>query len=795
MSAHRRPWVDGLARWIFTWRRSLLGLFIGLTVLLGLSATRLQLEAGYEKMIPLEHEYMHTFTKYRAVFAGGNQLMILLRAREGDIFNKDFLDALKKLNDEIFYIDGIERASVTSLYSPNVQAVEVVEDGYRSQNVISSDFEGRPDQIARVRNNVIKSEWVGRIVANDLRGALVVATLMDKDPKTGRPVDVQKLSQRLEKLRAAFENEHRSVHIVGFAKSAGDIADGAKSVLVFFGIAFLLSAVLMFWYSGSAMLTGWALVCALVPVVWLLGLLPVLGLRLDPMSVLVPFLIFSIGVSHAVQITNAWKLEVLAGARSLDASAEAFRKLFVPGAMALLANAIGFLVVGFIKIDVVRELAITATLGVTLMIVTNKMLLTILLSYMQLSSSDAKRAHGKEQAGDWLWLRLARLTRPVPGALMIIASLGVLAWAVMEARHLAIGDLGDGVPELRAESRYNQDVRAIATSFSIGTDLLSVVVEARGSEAPCLDPQVMDAVDRFEFAMRQQPGVRFVAGPASFVREMNKVNAELNSKWRVLPDNRQQMGQAIAMATRGGTTLMNADCSALQVSLFTEGHEAPTIARLVEAIKQYSTEAAQRPGGEKVHFALASGNVGVMAATNEAVHAADKWVNLALFSSVALLCFFEFRSMAILLCILLPLALVTVMCNALMALEGIGLKVNTLPVVALGVGVGVDYGIYLFERVKWHLAEGVSLEQAFLQALRSRGTASVFTAVTMALCVGSWLFSPLKFQADMGVLLAFMFLVNVVGAIALMPALAGWLLHRRQGAQPVVQVATRESNA
>jgi predicted RND superfamily exporter protein len=773
MNATRRPVVDALARWIFGARRVLLALFVVITALLGWSATRLQLEAGFDKMVPLEHPYMQTFTKYRQVFAGGNQLLIMLRTREGDIFTKDFLDALKKLNDEVFYLDGIERASVTSLYSPNVLTVEVVEDGYRAQNVISSDFEGRPEQIERVRNNVVKSEWLGRIVANDLRGALVVATLMDKDPKTGRPVDVQKLSQRLEVLRAAFENGHRSVHVIGFAKSAGDIAAGAKSVVLFFALAFVLSGALMFWYSGSAMLTGWALVCALVPVVWLLGLLPLLGLRLDPMSVLVPFLIFSIGVSHAVQITNAWKLEVIHGASSLDASREAFRKLFVPGAMALLANAIGFLVVGFVKIDVVRELALTATLGVSLMIVTNKMLLTILLSYMKLSPADARRASGKEQSGDWLWQRLARLTRPVPAALTVVVALGVLAWAVQAARHLAIGDLGDGVPELRADSRYNQDVRVIASSFSIGTDLLSVIAEAGGSEAPCLDPQVMDAVDRFEFAMRQQAGVRFVAGPASFVREMNKVNAELNSKWRVLPDNRAQMGQAIAMATRGGTTLMNADCSALQVSLFTEGHEAPTIATLVQSIKDYRDAAGAVPGGEKVRFALASGNVGVMAATNEAVHDADKWVNLALFGSVALLCLFEFRSIAILLCILLPLALVTVMCNALMALGGIGLKVNTLPVVALGVGVGVDYGIYLFERVKAHLREGLALEQAFLQALRSRGTASVFTAVTMALCVGSWCFSPLKFQADMGVLLAFMFVVNVVGAIALMPALAG----------------------
>jgi predicted RND superfamily exporter protein len=166
-----------------------------------------------------------------------------------------------------------------------------------------------------------------------------------------------------------------------------------------------------------------------------------------------------------------------------------------------------------------------------------------------------------------------------------------------------------------------------------------------------------------------------------------------------------------------------------------------------------------------------------MAASNEAVAAADKWVNFALFGSVALLCLLTFRSLRITLCIILPLALVTVLCNALMARLGIGVKVNTLPVVALGVGVGVDYGIYLFERIKHEMhSRGHDLRAAFVAALKQRGTASLFTAVTMTLSVTTWVFSSLKFQADMGVLLAFMFLVNVFGAILLLPALAAWLI-------------------
>src|SRR5262249_22400691 len=206
----------------------------------------------------------------------------------------------------------------------------------------------------------------------------------------------------------------------GFAKSSSDIAAGAQGVIVFFGVAVLITALLLYWYSGSPKLTFWSLIVATVPVIWLLGLLPILGLGLDPMSILVPFLIFSIGVSHAVQMTNAWKLETVHGADGVTAARTAFMKLFVPGASALIANAVGCMVIAFVKIEMVRELAITATLGVTLMVVTNKLLLPILLSFMRLSARDARRIQGKESSGDWLWSRIAPVATRGP-ALVVIA--------------------------------------------------------------------------------------------------------------------------------------------------------------------------------------------------------------------------------------------------------------------------------------------------------------------------------------------------------------------------------------
>jgi hypothetical protein len=287
----------------------------------------------------------------------------------------------------------------------------------------------------------------------------------------------------------------------------------------------------------------------------------------------------------------------------------------------------------------------------------------------------------------------------------------------------------------------------------------------------------MDKIEDFDFQMRQVDGVATVRSLSGFVTTITQSFAETYSKWRMLPESRAQIAQGVGYATRLGNELMNSRCTAMPISVYTTDHQATTIEHIVAKVKAF-----KEGGGDtdRVTFRLASGNVGVMAATNEAVEAADKWVNLALFASVMLLCIVTFRSFPITLCIVLPLALVTILCNALMAMLGIGVKVNTLPVVALGVGVGVDYGIYLFERMKHEMEDNdLKLQDAFVEALKQRGTASIFTAATMTISVATWMFSALKFQADMGVLLAFMFLVNAFGAILLLPALAAYLVGDR----------------
>lgn len=758
---------------LLSYRKTFFAAFALITILLAYSAANLRVDAGFSKMIPLEHEYMKTFTRYQETFGGANRVIVAILQKDGDIFNPEFFKTLKRVTDDVFFLKGVERSSVTSLFTPNVRFIEVIEEGFAGGNVIPAEFRGTREDLERVRRNILKAGGVGRLVSNDFKGALVRAELLEVDPVTGAKLNYQEAAKQLEALRAGHENDKISVHIIGFAKAVGDITDGARSVILFFIVAFVITSVLLFFYTGSLKLTVPALVSAVTPVVWLLGLLPMFGFGIDPMSILVPFLIFSIGVSHAVQMTNAWKRAAFKGADGMAAARNSFLKLLIPGSVALATDALGFLVIMHIKIEMVRELGLTASLGIALMIVTNMLLLPLLLSYARLSEKELGREGIREARYDKIWRALGRFAERRTAVITLIVSVSVLGLGLWKSRDLKIGDLGKGIPELHDDSRYNEDSAKITENFTIGVDVLSVIAQTHKVDGACTKFEIMDAIDRFEFRMRNTEGVQSVLTLPGVAKIISSGWNEGSLKWKALSRDPLVLAQSVTPVDTA-TGLLNTDCSAMQVMLFTRDHQADTIANIVREIKAFRSE--HNTG--QLGFLLASGNVGVMAATNEAVDEADGAMLISIFSAIMLLCVISFKSWRAALCIILPLALVSVMCKALMVMLGIGLKVSTLPVIALGVGVGVDYGIYIFERLKHQMEEhGMGVVEAFYEALRQRGTAAVFTALTMTIGVGSWAFSALKFQADMGILLAFMFLMNMLAAVLVLPALAVFLFN------------------
>ncbi|MFM1747107.1 MAG: hypothetical protein RLZZ188_773 [Verrucomicrobiota bacterium] len=769
--------LERFADWMFRRRTPLVIAFLLLTAAMGVLASRLRVDASFNKTLPSGHPYIETFVKHQASFGGANRVLVALMAREGDMFTEEFFRELKRVTDDVTFLPAVDRPQVQSLFTPNVRYIEVVEDGFAGGNVIPADFAPSPAAFAKVRENIIKSGRLGQLVANDFSGAVVSAQLQEIDLKTRARVDYAEVARGLERIRTRVETEtggRVTVHIIGFAKIIGDVSDGAQGVITLFGAAILVTSLLVWNYAGRWKLAAAPVACSLVAVVWQLGGLTALGYGMDPFSILVPFLVFAIGVSHGVQKICTFRTEVFKGQSGPSAARAAFLQLIVPGIVALLTDTVGFITMLVIKIPVIQELAINASLGVSVITITNFFLLPLLLSYLRLPPSYAVWVSARRERGDAFWRRLARGMRSRPSLIIILAGLGLGAWGIHASGRVQIGDLQDGVPELHAESRYNRDARLITSRFSIGIDVLTVMVETSPDAA--VDHEVLSLMDEFDGRIREVPGVQSVLSLASVAKGINSGYSEGSLKWRILPLNQQALAQAVSHVDTG-TGLLNADSSVMPILIFLTDHKAETLLAVTSAVKDFSTS---RPSA-KARFRLAGGNAGVMAATNEVVAAAEKPILFWVFGAVIALCLIAFRSLRAALCIVLPLAIVSYLGYAVMAFLEIGLKTSTLPVIALGVGIGVDYGIYIFARLLADLRAGEYFEDAMFAALKDAGAAVVFTGLTLAIGVSTWVFSDLKFQADMGLLLTFMFLVNMVAAILLLPALARWCWPHHSG--------------
>jgi uncharacterized protein len=776
-----------LERIIFGNRVAIVLAFAVVTVVLGIVAARgLRIDASFTKQLPLEHEYMQTFVKHQAEFGGANRVLIALVARDGDMFSPGFFDALKKATDEVLVMDGIDRSRVQSLFTPNVRYMEVVEDGIEAGNVVDAEFVPTPAALDKVRENILKAGIRGRLVANDFSGALVSAIVLEKDA-TGKSIDPIEVARMLEervreKIQAndVVVQAHPSsiagapidVHMIGFAKVVGDIAAGAMSVVVFAIVTILLTLLAVWYYVQSLKVALVPIVCSLIAVVWQLGVLVALGFGIDPLGLLVPFLIFAIGVSHGVQKISAVKEAAVAGASAMDAAKQTFRQLLMPALIALLADLVGFITILLIPVQVVQEMAITASIGVAIVILTDLILLPVLVSWVTWDANYRSRVEARQKTLTEYWRRLARITDRGPALAIIVVAALLGVFGVWKGRETPIGDTQAGVPELRADSRYNRDSNIITSKFSIGVDILTVIVETQ--EPACTSHGLMTAVDTFAWRMRNVEGVQEVMALPIVAKIAIAGWNEGSLKWRSIPREPNQLTQSTRYIETS-TGLLNADCNVIPVMLFLRDHKAETIERVVAEVKAWRT---LNPVAGAT-FNLATGNVGVMAATNEEVKAKEYPILGWVFAAVILMCLLTFRSLLGTVLVFLPLALVSILVYAVMAMVGIGLKVSTLPMVALGAGIGVDYGIYLWSRMQEFLNAGDTVRQAYEKTMRVTGASIIFTGITLAIGVVTWVFSPLKFQADIGVMLTFMFFVNMLGAIILLPALAAWFIKPR----------------
>lgn len=769
-------------RLLFNNRLVVVLLCVLVTAVLGFQATKLRLNASFEKMVPTGHPYIVNYLAHQKELTGlGNAVRIAVENRTGTIYDADYMAVLQKISDEVFLIPGVDRSFMKSLWTPNTRWTAVTEEGLDGGAVIPDGYDGSPDSLQQLAVNVSRSGEVGQLVALDAKSSVIYVPLLSMD-REGRPLDYGQFSSALEQVRSKYQSETTGIRITGFAKIVGDLIDGLQEVLLFFAASLVIASAMVYWYTRCVRSTVLVVLSSLVAVVWLLGLLPTLGYALDPYSMLVPFLVFAIGMSHGAQKMNGIMQDVGRGVHKLIAARYTFRRLFLAGLTAILADVVGFAVLLIIDIQVIKELAVAASIGVATLIFTNLILLPILLSFTGVSAKAAGRSFTTELADIsggrkhplWRFLDLFTQRRWATVAIAGAAVLAVGGLAV--GSQLKIGDLDPGAPELRADSRYNRDVAFLNAHYGASSDVFAIMVKT--PEGACTDYETLMRVDTLEWELQQIPGVESTNTLAHLTRRVLIGLNEGDFRWYELPKNQDMLNTVASRAARG---LYNDACSLLTVYAYLSDHKAETLARVVAHVERFA-EANNTPD---VQFLMAAGSAGIEAATNVVVKQAWYEMLLLVYAAVIVLCFITFRSWRAVVCAVIPLMLTSILADALMVKLGMGVKVSTLPVIALGVGIGVDYALYILSVMLQRLREGMTLSEAYYRALLFTGKVVMLTGATLAAGVITWAFSDIKFQADMGVLLAFMFLWNMLGTLILLPALACFLLPGRAAATAV----------
>lgn len=768
-----------LERLIFNHRSWFALLCLLATGFLGFQALQLHLSASFNATLPQSSPYIQNYLKYKSqVPELGNLIRVVLQTTRGTIYTARYQKELEKVYNTLYTVPGINQTGLESLWAPIVRYSEVTPEGYVGGPVMPNSYDGSQKSLDELRNHVNAAQLVGRLVGLDLKSSMLVAPLLDINSKTGEPLNYQTLSHNIENRIRDKVPPGFKVHVVGFAKLQGDLMDGVGRVLGYFAISILITGLIVFLYTRCIRSTLMLLLSSFIAVIWELGLIHLLGYSLDPYSVLVPFLVFAIGVSHGSQKMNGIMQDIGRGASSYVAARFTFRRLFMAGLTALLADAVGFIVIMVIDIPVIRALALTASLGVLVLIFTNLLLLPVMLSYAGVSKKAAQRNlkaeenYSKNIGANRVWNILQRLTTPRWAGVAIVCGAVLLAVGWTASEHLQTGALTPGASALWPNSQYNRDNAYITSHYGLSSNQFAVL--AKTPDNGCAKYSTLVGLDRLGWRLRQLPGVMYTDSLARRMRLSIAGSFEANPKWLTLLNNKSILDPLSYQITANGSTVSNRNCSVSPVIAYLTDHKAVTLARALGAAEAF----AKRHDNKEIRFLPVAGSAGVQAVTNRAVKHASATMMYYVYAAVIVLCLIAFRSWRAALVAFIPLFITAKLCEALMVVLGIGVQVSTLPVIALGVGIGVDYALYLLSIQLAAQRAGMPLKDAYRLALHFTGKVVALVGITLAAGVVTWAWSPIRFQANMGILLMFMFLWNMIGALLLIPALSRFLLYR-----------------
>ena len=768
--------MERFARFVIRYRLPILIATLLLTVFCIYSMRGMGYKTVLESTLPPQHPYVKIHMRFQGMFGGANTMLIAMESRKGDIFNKKFLEKLNFLTNEIKFHPDAVTSQVISIAREKVKNIRGVGGGMDIRAFFEKGVPQTESQIAALKDNIFSDESVrGILVSATGNAALIIANFKDN-------IDYPKLFGFLQKLKSQVEDEDIKVYMSGRPPLLGWIYNNDFRALVIC-IGSLLAELIFIAVCLKRfhpLFTPLPLVLALLNTIWGLGVMGLAKFNLDPLGMVIPFVIGARLISHSVQVTERYGEHYLALGDKKEASVAVIQSMFIPAFASITTDAAGLFVLCLIPIPLLQSIGWIAGIWLLSAILGVSILNPILFSYFpppfkELPKKDLLEKT-LERTGAWLMEGSRRGGARRSVGLVLGTWIVILVVSLILASQVKIGDPNPGSSLLWPDSTYNRDDGRINKLFP-GTNPLYVILDGKSINV-LKEKDVLQAVEAFE---RDIASCKESGGTQSLVAIVKKLNREFHEgdpKWSMLPSTDKIAFYLWAFESKSDPgdldRWVDIPYQHGNIICYFKDHKGDTIRGATNEAKQFLSR--YPIPAEKVGFRLAGGILGVTAAMDEVV---GKYADLTLWIALGVVficCVVPYQSITRGFILLASLVTANYVALAYMGITKTGMTLNALPVASIGAGLGVDYGIYMLSRINDELKIHKDMKLAIRQAISTTGRAVVVTGFTVIIGIVFWYFSAIRFQAEMGFLLAFLLFVNVFGAMLLVPAIT-YLIH------------------
>ncbi len=748
----------------------------------------LKIRTDFFQLYPPKHPYIQLYKEYRNMFGTANVMSIMVEVKEGDIYNKTTLKKVERITKDLLTTKGVNPMQVISITHPRLKDIRVGSNGIdvlplMRPRIPENKLEESLLKKKVYTNDTIRGVW---ITPND-KATLIQAGFWEEG------VDLGALWYRMMEIKEREEDANTNIYITGYPMLYSWIAHYTPELYNVFAVTAVVVVILLWWYFRSFMGIFIPMISMILSAVWGLGFAAALDYNIDPLILVVPLLLSARALSHSVQSMERYHEEYAAIGDKDKAIINAYSYLYKPGILGNISDGLGVLTIAVATIPVMQNLAMYGCFWVLTIYVSSIVLHPVIVKLVppprekhvdrsKLKGLDKETAREEirkitARPGDAVYLKIGHalisITKGRKKWIVFGVSMAILVIGGLAAHtQLKVGDVSAGKAILYPDHPYNVAYDKVNENF-FGASQMIVIAEGN-KERAMVQPDSLRLVDNLATGALNIPAVGGTMTIVDIVKRISRMYHDQHPKWGILPNEPSHMSQIFfliggAMAPGELDRLISTpDYTNATVTLYFREHNNKVIKDAIAYLKEY----IQENPAEQMQFRLVGGILGILAAVNEEVEW-SYWINMALiFSTIFLFCWMAYRTWLGALVLWVPLVVCQVLCDVLMLILGIDMNINSLPVASVGVGVGVDYGIYVLSRLaeEYQFSKG-NFERARYLALTSTGKAIIFTASTLLVSVIFFAFASFKFQAEMAILLAFLLVANMIGALALLPTL------------------------